>query len=206
MKEPARFGRLSRRYTTRSCVRPLPRWWRAWNYPSATPPPFVAGDASRWSASRQCRRPTGGAGRRGDSVGDAACGLVGHGLIGQVGERRIQRRVLLRRSLGGARGAMSGWIPSGATLLCSGVNHRLMVIRTPPSFSRRLQTWTVFLPNDRLADDGRTPALLQRRRHDLRRRGRPPVDEDHHRQVRVGRHAVTGRASTRACRRRRTPG
>ena len=44
--------------------------------------------------------------------------------------------------------SMSGWMPSGATLLCSGVNQRLIVIRTPPSFSSRPQTWTVFLPND----------------------------------------------------------
>ena len=44
--------------------------------------------------------------------------------------------------------AMSGCTPSGATLLWSGVNQRLIVIRTPPSFSRRDHTWTVFLPND----------------------------------------------------------
>src|SRR5687767_12023277 len=46
-------GRLSLRYTTRSCVIAPPRWWRAWNYPSATPPPFVANDASGWPARRQ---------------------------------------------------------------------------------------------------------------------------------------------------------
>ena len=86
----------------------------------------------------------------------ARCGRPERASTASSGDRLVARgRRARRRGPGPPRAAsrpcgpasMSGWIAVRARRCCGpGVNQRLIVIRTPPSFSRRPQTWTVFLP------------------------------------------------------------
>src|SRR6185503_9105072 len=63
MERADRFGRLSLRYTTRSCVIAPPRWWRAWNYSRAhhllSLPAILADRSWRDNADDRGQRPEG---------------------------------------------------------------------------------------------------------------------------------------------------
>ena len=120
--------------------------------PSCTPPPFVAGDPSRWAASRQCPTTAGPPAQPGVPKALARC-LVGDWLIREEGERRVEHRVGLRRRLGSASRGDVGLNPVGRHAVVLGREpsadrdaHAAVVLEPAPDLDR-------VLPEGRLADD-----------------------------------------------------